>query len=110
MDCSHDIMKILLPVTCPHLSLTYGEIDYDGRGKPAAPDGNWPIGTEAFFQCNTGYALHVGNTRFCQNSCKHLKIYNAYLYLMINLFEMTTELIGTGECSSPKPGDSCHNL
>ena len=23
---------------------------------------------------------------------------------------MTTEPFGTGECSSPKPGDSCHNL
>ena len=23
---------------------------------------------------------------------------------------MTTDLIGTSECSSPKPGDSCHNF
>ena len=26
------------------------------------------------------------------------------------LVEMTTELIGMGECSSPKPRDSCHTL
>ena len=33
-----------------------------------------------------------------------------YIHLYDRLIEMTTELIGMGECSSPKPGDSCHNL
>ena len=33
-----------------------------------------------------------------------------YIHLNDRLIEMTTELTGTGECSSPKLGDSCHNL
>ena len=49
------------------------------------------------------------NCMFCIGICKLQEIYANYIELF-GLIVVTAELIGTGECSSPEPGDSCHDL